>query len=131
MIKNTFFIILLSTNCWGNSSIKSYLKSLNVRHVDIIYAQARRETGNFKSAIYKENHNPFGFKRATQRPTTAIGTKRGHAYYKSVREACIDYALYFAKYCSKLTREEFIEYVCANYSADKNYKKKLLCCITK
>ena len=37
------------------------LESLNVKHPDIVYAQAILETGNFTSEYYKKYHNMMGF----------------------------------------------------------------------
>src|SRR5690554_3322128 len=50
---------------------------LRLEHPDIVFAQAILETGNFKSEIFKENKNLFGLKMPWNRPTLAIGVKRG------------------------------------------------------
>lgn len=57
----------------------------------IILAQAKHESGNFTSNIFWENNNPFGMKCPRKRPTTCIGTNRGHGVFNSIEDAVIDY----------------------------------------
>jgi hypothetical protein len=45
----------------SHTSFKSMLKHHRVKHVDIVYNQARLESANFTSRGYKELNNPFGF----------------------------------------------------------------------
>lgn len=52
---------------------------LRLEHPDIVFAQAKLESGNFNSQIFRENNNLFGMKMPWNRPTVAIGVKRGHA----------------------------------------------------
>lgn len=104
---------------------KQLLKDMNVKHPDIVYAQARLETGNFTSKIFRTNNNLFGFKVARQRPTVCIGMLSGHASYDSWQMSVIDYALWQSKHCPRLTHDQYIEYLRANYAEDTNYIKKL------
>jgi hypothetical protein len=62
---------------------------------EIITAQAAHESANFSSKIFLANNNPFGMKLATERKTTAIGEKFGHAKYTSLESAIKDYRLYY------------------------------------
>lgn len=70
-------------------------KFLNPRYwfvsTNLIYAQAKHETGNFTSSIFKNNNNLFGMKLAKKRSTTAIGEKSGHAVYKTLFHSVLDY----------------------------------------
>lgn len=59
----------------------------------VIVAQARLETGNFTSAIFRENRNAFGLKLPKVRPTLATGEARGHATFASVDDSVRDYML--------------------------------------
>ena len=105
--------------------LKNYIKQLNIRHADIVYAQAMLETGNFTSDVFKESHNLFGMKQARQRPCTALETSRGHAKYSSWRQSVLDYAMFSAKYLSTKGREEYFAYLSENYAEDKSYVNKL------
>lgn len=75
-----------------------------------ITAQAAHETGNFESAIFKENNNLFGMKLPAIRKTFAVGENKGHAVYKSISDCIKDFQIYYntLKYLS-------------SYSELKNY----------
>ena len=105
------------------------LSELRVANQEVVFAQAKIESGNFSSDIWRENNNPFGMKLARSRPTTAIGENRGHAVYKTWQDAVFDYCLWqlysgFRK--NKLTTEEYIsELLRLGYAEDVDYAKKL------
>jgi uncharacterized FlgJ-related protein len=61
----------------------------------LITAQAAHETGNFTSAIFKYQNNPWGMKLPAQRRTTATGEARGHAIYNNLADAVTDYWYYW------------------------------------
>jgi flagellum-specific peptidoglycan hydrolase FlgJ len=79
----------LSTRVWAGVLSKRYGYGM----VDpwLIAAQAMLETGNFTSAIFRENRNLFGLKVPRQRPTFAIGENRGHAVFADHRDCIEDY----------------------------------------
>lgn len=112
-------------------SVKKFIKSINMSHPDIVYAQAVLESNHFKSDIFKSNNNMFGMKEPMIRNTVAIGTKNGYAYYKNWEHSIIDYALYQATYLSNtskgLNKQEYLErLVSSSYAEDPNYIKKLI-----
>ena len=105
---------------------KAYVLELNIRFPHIVYAQARLETGNFSSSIFKENNNLFGMKVATKRPTTNKGEENGHAYYENWKESVVDYAFYQAQYLSDIkTESEYFEYLKGSYAENPTYVEKL------
>lgn len=111
-------------------SIKQFIKSLNISHADIVYAQAVLESGNFTSDIFKSNHNLFGMKEPLVRNTVALGTKNGYAYYKHWEHSIIDYALYQSTYYTtergrNISRQQYIEKLVRSYASDPNYINKL------
>ena len=113
-------------NEFSPKKLRAYILELNIKFPHIVYAQARLETGNFKSEIFKTNHNLFGMKVATLRPTTNKGEENGHAYYESWRESVVDYAFYQAQYLSDIkTEAEYLEYLKANYAEAPNYMTQL------
>lgn len=104
----------------------AFLQELNVRFADVVYAQAVIETGNFKSKSFTMCNNLFGMKMARSRPTTALGEKFGHAYFKDWRMSVIDYALFQSAYTRKIrTKDGYLEYLSRNYASDSNYINKL------
>ena len=110
---------------FSKKELKKYIKHLNLKHPDIVYAQAVLETGNFKSKLFVNNNNLFGFKEPKVRSNTARGSVSGYAYYSSWRQSVIDYALYQSSYIRKLNREDYFDYLDKNYAEDPNYSKKL------
>lgn len=93
----------------------------------LIYAQAYHETGDFKSKIYRENHNLFGMKLAKKRYTTAIGVNREHAVYKSEIDSIIDFFErqkdFNLKYTTRSNYYNFL--IRTKYAEDTKYINKL------
>jgi len=77
---------------WDN--IEYFIDTLHIAHKDVVMRQIALETGSLSSAICQENHNLFGMKEPRIRETTALGTKRGHAYYKDYIDSIKDYKLW-------------------------------------
>jgi hypothetical protein len=127
--EETKAIILSESNKLNEFSpqkLKAYILELNIKFPHIVYAQARLESGNFKSEIFKTNHNLFGMKVATRRPTTNKGEENGHAYYDNWKESVQDYAMFAAAYLNNLkTEDEYFDYLGQNYAENPNYVKQL------
>ena len=103
-----------------------YLKDLNIKFPEVVYAQAVIESGNFTSKKFIEDNNLFGMRKAKSRCTLAFGTGT-YAKFKTWRESVIDYALYqtaFAKKCR--TRAEYVNHLARNYATSGNYSEHLL-----
>lgn len=106
--------------------LDSYLDELNMPYKRVVIAQARLETGQFKSLVFKNHHNLFGMKRASVRPTTSVGVADGHATYNTWRESVVDYALWYARYASACKSEaEYLKYLGSVYAEDEYYIVKL------
>ena len=103
-------------------SVYTYIVELNIKHPDVVLKQAKIESGNFKSKVFQENNNMFGFKRAFKRANTQVDTNRGYAVYDSWQECVIDYALYQTYSAKNLGREEYINFLGKHYAEDPNYK---------
>lgn len=74
------------------------LSLYNVSYADYIVRQAILETGNFTSTIFLENNNLLGMKHPRVRPTTSLGSNRGHATYFHWTESVEDYLLWLRYY---------------------------------
>lgn len=102
------------------------LKELNVKYPHIVLAQAKLETGHFKSKIFNENNNLFGMKEAKVRIHTAKGTKNEHAYYENWVESVYDYAFYQSTYHSdKKNERQYYKALDKSYAESKNYSETL------
>jgi len=103
------------------------IKELNMKFPHIVYAQARIESGNFKSAVFRQNNNLFGMREARVRVNTAKGTNLNHAYYDNWKESVYDYAFYQCRYMSNADSEaEYYAALDASYAeAGGGYSKAL------
>lgn len=109
---------------FSESALLSFMKELKIKYPETVLAQARLETGNFSSDIFKENHNLFGMKLAGKRPTSAIGINRGHAKYRNWKDSVVDYALLQSYIIAKLpnnNNEEYRNYIQKFYSETSDY----------
>lgn len=105
------------------AEVWNYIKATDIKHKEIVYAQAMLETGHLTSTIYKENNNLFGMKTPTQRQTFAIGENRGHAVYLNWRYSVIEYAYWQSLYYDDGDYYEFLKRV--GYATSKTYINKL------
>lgn len=109
---------------FSEEALLLFMKELKIKYPETVLAQARLETGNFSSDIFKENHNLFGMKVAGKRPTSAIGINRGHAKYRDWKDSVIDYALLQSYIIAKLPKnnnEEYRNYIQKFYSETSDY----------
>ena len=119
-------IIIKEYNEFSEEKLIKKIKELNFRFPHIVLAQAKLESGYFKSTIFLENNNMFGMREAKLRANLAKGTNRSHAYYDSWQDSLLDYALYYSTYLYKIkTENDYFEYLRQNYAEDKSYVKRL------
>jgi len=119
-------IIIKNEVEFSEPALKQLLLDLNIRFPHIVLAQAKLESGHFKSHIFLENNNMFGMKEAKRRPTTNKGTQNGHAYFETWQDCVIDYAFYQAAYLNDLkTEDQYYQYLAASYAEDSGYVIKV------
>jgi len=115
-----------SKNEFSEEKLIGVLTDLNIKFPHIVLAQSKLETGQFKSNIFKENHNLFGMKEAKIRVNLAKGTQYGHAFYNNWIESVYDYAFYQSTYLSRIkTEEQYFEYLDQSYAEAENYVESL------
>jgi uncharacterized FlgJ-related protein len=103
-----------------------YMKEVGIKHIPVVLAQAKLESGHYSSYIFIENNNLFGMKAARIRQTTNIGENRGHALFKSWKDCILDYLYYQQTYLYHAdNQEEYLAYLANNYAEDPNYIYKL------
>jgi hypothetical protein len=126
-ITNTDNIILVkSYNEFSEEKLIQMLKELNLPFPHITLAQAKLESGEFGSRIFKENHNLFGMKEARVRINLAQGTQYGHAYYNDWEESVLDYAFWYASYARKCkTEDELFQLLNQQYAEAGQYVSSL------
>ena len=108
--KELFIIDTLKT--FSEQNLVDYLLELNIKFPDIVFSQARYETGNFKSLVFRENINLFGMKVAVSRATTNKGEQHNHAIFDTWQMSVLDYSLWQNAYGRKFkTRESYMQYL--------------------
>lgn len=119
--------ILNETSSFDETNLKLMLQGFNIKFIDIVIAQSKLETNNFKSDIFKETGNLFGMKPAKLRPYTHYGEHRGHADYKgNWKLSVIDYALWQAREGKNVkTEEQYYFLLSKMYAEDPDYISKL------
>ena len=125
--EETRMLVINQENEFSEVKLKEYIIGLNIKFPHIVFAQAKLESGYFKSTIFRENNNLFGMKIATRRPTTNKGENRGHAVFDTWKESVLDYAFYQARFLGDIKSEgEYIQYLKANYAEDPGYVDKVI-----
>lgn len=111
---------------FSENKLKEFILELNLKFPEIVLAQAKLESGNFKSRAFLQQNNLFGLHVAKQRPTLAKKGSGLLAKYNTWRESVIDYAFLVADRMRKInSKEEYLEYLDSNYDVP-GYSKKLL-----
>jgi uncharacterized FlgJ-related protein len=111
---------------FSEENLVELMKEWNVRFPHIVLAQSMLETNNYKSSIFKENHNLFGMKEAKRRVTISKGTNRNHAYYNSWIESLLDYGFYQSHYLNDIrTEQQYYNYLSQYYAEDGSYVEKI------
>lgn len=110
-------------------SLKAFIKQLNLKYPDVVYAQTLLESKRYKSRLFRTHNNLFGMKQAGKRPYLTCGTKNNYAYYEDTYMAgwqlsVIDYALYQARYGKAQSKEEYLKKL-ESYAEDESYLLKL------
>lgn len=124
--EETRTLIINEENKFSEERLKQFILELNIRFPHIVLAQAKLESGYFKSKMFRENNNFFGMKVARRRPTTNKGEQYGHAFFDSWKDCVVDYAFYQAAYLNDIkTEAQYFAYLRANYAEDPTYVEKL------
>lgn len=131
-IENTILLPISSQNEFNEDKLIALIDRLNMKFPHIVLAQAKLESNEYSSRIFKESFNLFGMKEAKIRINLAKGTQYGHAFYNSWEESVYDYAFYYSTYLYPLkTENEIFQYLEKSYAEDKNYVTKLKSIIEK
>lgn len=110
-------VILTYDDPFSEEKMVDMLIHLNVKNIPIVVAQARLESGSYKSTIFKDNNNMFGMKCAYSRIHTHDGEQHNHAKYDTWRDCVLDYAFYQASYLKDAKSEsDYLKCLDASYA---------------
>lgn len=104
----------------------NYMLDMRIKHAKIILCQAKIESANYQSPLYKKNYNLFGMKIATQRVSTPGYGRAGYKSYNHWTESVTDYVLWQLTHnADQLSEEKYIDYLGKIYAEDPNYTAKI------
>lgn len=123
---------MLQPNSEVNDSILyRFLKSNGVWFPEILLAQAKLESGNYSSSIYRGNNNLYGMKECSKRQTTQTSIKSGYGVYSNWQLSVLDRILWDAfTFRERPTEDEYFEAL-KSYAQDTNYIAKIKSMIKK
>ena len=109
-------------------NISQLLDKHKIKFSHIVLAQAKLESNNFKSDLYKRNWNCFGMKVPAQRWTFAENTHDwgNYARYSSLENCIMDYKSWQLSNCATVTNSEaYLQLLGKMYAEDKKYVERL------
>ena len=90
----------------NESTVKKYIKTLNLRFPKIVFQQVMVETGHLSSPIFKDLHNLTGMECTTGRPTLGANIGQRFAKYESWQASLQDYCIWQAQMTREVRNEE-------------------------
>ena len=119
-------ILIKNGDKFSEEKLILFLKELNVKFPEIIYAQARLESNSFQSSVFIENTNMFGMRESNFRPNLQIGLQNTYGVYHSWRQCVEDYVMFYCCYLRELkTKEQYYDYIEKHYSETPGYSERV------
>ena len=119
----TIIVVFLSMNLFSQVTREEFFTvcdSLNIHHPYVVWAQARLESGNFKSLNFKTKNNCLGIYDSKL---------KCYASFKTWRDCLLAYRTRFQYKCENpdCTDEEYLTWLTsAGYAEDNSYYTKVL-----
>lgn len=111
----------------NDTVLYQFLLDNNAWYPDILLKQAKIESANYSSNIYKSTNNLYGIKKVGKRQTTQLNnTYNGYGCYSNWCLSVLDRMLWdvFVFKGEKPSREEYLKAM-GIYAEDENYTAKL------
>lgn len=96
----------------NDSILYVFLKNNNAWYPEILLKQAKLESGNYTSSVYKNTNNLYGMKKVGSRQTTQLNTTyKGYGCYTNWCESVLDRMLWDVNRFNNIkpTEEEYLE----------------------
>jgi hypothetical protein len=107
-------------------SVRATIACLKFAYPEVVFMQARIESGNFTSKVFRDNNNMFGMRLPRIRPTLAVGERYGYAVYASWRDSVIDRLLLELWSYKGLDIEAYLKKLNTDYAMMENYSDLLI-----
>lgn len=110
----------------NDTILYNYLINMKVSNPEIILVQAKIESANYKSDLFKTNFNLFGMKTSVNRQTLNSGSKGQYQSYDKWQDSVVDYVLWMNHNgLDKFDQNGYLTYLGKHYAEDPNYVIKL------
>ena len=111
----------------NDSVLYTFLTDNNAWYPDILLKQAKLESGNYTSNIYKNSNNLYGMKKVGKRQTTQTSTYNGYGVYNNWCLSVLDRMLWDMFYFKneKPNKEDYLKAM-SIYAEDTLYRTKIL-----
>jgi hypothetical protein len=118
--------VMVHTEKFSEGALVELLMDCNVKYPYIVLAQAKLESGNFTSKIFKQNNNMFGMRKARRRITSSQSEKNTYAYYDSWKECIYDMGMWQNTFvCNVSSEDGYFRILQEKYAEDSTYVSKL------
>lgn len=110
----------------NDTILYNFLIENNAWYPDILLKQAKIESANYTSSLFKNSNNIYGMKRVSRRQTTQSHQYNGYGTYQNWCLCVLDRLLWdrFTFNNVKPTREEYLKAMTI-YAEDPNYINKI------
>ena len=123
---------MVPTVKFSEQALIDILDRINVVYPYIILAQAKLESANYSSKLFRTNNNLFGMRHARKRLTASEMDKGGYAYYRDWIDCVYDRGMWDASnMCDISSEDEYFARLSLRYAEDPNYIPKLKTIIQK
>ena len=110
----------------NDSILYQFLFDNNAWYPEILLKQAKIESGNYSSNIYKSNNNLYGMRKPYKRSTTQSGINKGYGVYQNWCLSVLDRLLWdYYHFDEKPTKEEYLNKL-QFFAEDSNYISKII-----
>lgn len=109
-----------------DATLYNHMLLMRISHPKVMFCQAKIESANYTSDLFKRNSNLFGMKKSSKRVTTAGYGRGDYKWYPNWRESVTDYAFWQLEHnADKMTQDEYIKFLGKIYAEDPKYTTKI------
>lgn len=112
-----------------DTALYNKIENSGILYADVVFAQAKLESGNFTSNVFLCDNNLFGMKQPKVRKTLSLGkSQQGYASYMTWKLSVEDYKLWQTSVLKNKkikTQDEYLGYIGRIYAEDGSYVRKI------
>lgn len=103
-----------------------YLLDIRIPHAKIILCQAKIESADYKSPLFKSNNNLFGMKIPNKRSNIGSPGRAGYQSYLRWQDSATDMLIFILSHnLDGISDSEYLRYLGKFYAEDPNYVEKI------